>query len=887
MIYSVFRKSPSALHQLGLVCIFPIVFLASCSDKPVSSSLPPLKGSLSVSTTNNQRALKMCQALRIEVKLDNEVENASYVFSLGDGTEQSSNNSSIQHIYKKGGTYHIEVEVKKGSSSLGKLKESITVVNGEDCIYIASFNSQNQSLQSQGTVSLAEGIINDAKGKKVYIYQYALQGFAARLPADKVEGVRNLKVVDSLQISTPIKLDGEQIISQQGLWGLDRIDQARLPLDNRYRYTLTGKGVDVYVIDTGVRATHVEFWDKVTKTSRVKKGRNFINFDTPFDSNDYHGHGTHVAGIIAGTKYGVAKDATIIPINIFGESDLLPNLDGLIAGIDWVASVANPNRPSIINMSLGTDHPNQPTPVLDRAIRGVLAKGVHVVVSAGNWGHRRSACSYAPARLGESTAVITVGGSNRADRIMGMSNQGRCVDIFAPGDEIISASIRDDDDKALRSGTSMAAPHVAGVLAQYLEHKPKATPAEAKQVLESIASKGVLFEFQKPSANLLLQRFTLSTPTPPPTPKPVSVSISPSTVTLAPGEKQVFTATVSNASNSSVRWEFGTGTINSDGNKVTLTAPQSPGTYTLTATSVQDSSKKATARITVRESTNKICEGNFIIDGEDTAGDIAKIRNCSEIKGELKIYNTQLTSLEGLSAITKVSSGLCVGCYINEKWQGNSQLTSLKGLNGISSVHSLTISHNSKLTSLEELTQLRLIRGALRIFNNDMLVDLKGLEKVTSVWGIYIGGNDKLANVNGLNNITIITEGYLSVFDNDALLNLNGLQKLATIADGLGIRNNRSLTSLQALSNLTSIGGVLDIHDNVALVSLGLDRLSTVQGTKKEVYNNPKFDCSAYNQNPPAFFPLTKSTGNLVNCATGVSTPTQGYQTIIAGQYPF
>ncbi|MFC6410894.1 S8 family peptidase [Planobispora longispora] len=246
-------------------------------------------------------------------------------------------------------------------------------------------------------------------------------------------------------------------------WGLDRLDQRAAGLDGAYTYPSTAAGVDVYVIDTGIRSSHTDFGGRVTG-----------GVDTVGDgngTNDCNGHGTHVAATIAGQTWGVAKGADLHPVRVLGCNGS-GSLSGVIAGVDWVTQ--NATGPSVANMSLG----GGASTALDDAVRRSVAAGVTYVVAAGN--SARDACTASPARVPEA---LTVGATTSGDTRASFSNYGRCLDLFAPGANITSAWSTGDTATGTISGTSMAAPHVAGAAALHLATTPTATPAQVAQAL--------------------------------------------------------------------------------------------------------------------------------------------------------------------------------------------------------------------------------------------------------------------------------------------------------------------------------------------------------------------------------------------------------------------
>lgn len=254
-------------------------------------------------------------------------------------------------------------------------------------------------------------------------------------------------------------------------WGLDRIDQTHRPLTATYTYNSAGRGVRIYVVDTGVHGGHREFGRRVVRGYDAT-GRG--------STRDCHGHGTHVAGTIAGRRYGVAKAATIVPVRagcgMFRTTDVL-------ASLNFVVRHHRAGQPAVMNMSLG----GWGSRTLDTAVRRVIADGVTVVAAAGNEG--ANACYFSPGRV---AGAITVGASDRRDRIASFSNGGSCLDVFAPGVAIRSASSRSRTRSVVRDGTSMAAPHVAGVAARILGRRPKASPDAIGRTIRSSAVRGRL-----------------------------------------------------------------------------------------------------------------------------------------------------------------------------------------------------------------------------------------------------------------------------------------------------------------------------------------------------------------------------------------------------------
>lgn len=338
-----------------------------------------------------------------------------------------------------------------------------------------------------------------AGGTVGHVYQHALKGFSARLPAAAVDALRRNPAVQRIDQDATIHLNTTQ---NSAPWGLDRIDQVDRPLSSTYEYAATGAGVRAYVIDTGIRASHVDFG------GRVLPG--FTAIKDNAGTTDCNGHGTHVAGTVGGATWGVAKAVELVPVRVLDCAGA-GSYSGVIAGIDWVA--AQTHRPAVANLSLG----GPVSATLDAAVAGAIAKGITLVVAAGN--DNANACNYSPARAPDA---VTVGATTASDARASYSNIGSCLDLFAPGSGITSAWYTSDTATATLNGTSMAAPHTAGVVALLLASKPDATPLAIAEHLKTTASLNKLWSTGAGSPNRLLYALS-SMPAPVP---PVNVAVS-------------------------------------------------------------------------------------------------------------------------------------------------------------------------------------------------------------------------------------------------------------------------------------------------------------------------------------------------------------------------
>ncbi len=349
-----------------------------------------------------------------------------------------------------------------------------------DGSYIVVF--EDSDVRAQAVETKAKELAAKYDGQLTFTYDTALRGFSAKMSegqALKLAAEPHVAYVEQDKVATTIATQNNPT------WGLDRIDEADLPMDDKYTYPdSAGSGVTAYIIDTGVRKTHNEF------EGRASDGYDFIDRDPV--ANDCNGHGTHVAGTVGSKTYGVAKKVDLVGVRVL-------NCQGsgqysqIIAGLDWVAE--NAKLPAVGNMSLGGSADSS----VDDATRGVINAGVTMAVASGN--ANTDACGTSPARVGEA---ITVNSTDSNDSRSSFSNYGRCTDIFAPGRNITSTWNGGDSDTNTISGTSMATPHVAGSAALHLAINKSDSPSQVGDALVGNATSGKVTNPGSGSPNELL-----------------------------------------------------------------------------------------------------------------------------------------------------------------------------------------------------------------------------------------------------------------------------------------------------------------------------------------------------------------------------------------------
>lgn len=354
-------------------------------------------------------------------------------------------------------------------------------IAGQYIVVLNQAAQKNLSAQGLGTEELTEqSVITtlglDPAGLDIQqLYSHALRGFAAQLSAENLERLQGNPLVKYIEQDARVQGNGVQ--SSPANWGLDRLDQRSLPLNRSYSYVTTGRGVTAFIVDSGINVNHQDF------SGRARWGSNFVGDGKNYDCV---GHGTHVAGTVGGSNMGVAKGVNLVAVKVLG-CDNSGSISSIVGGLDWVAGQNTGGR-KVINISINSYSRGTYQAYAD-AINRLAYANVPVVNSAGN--QNDNACYHGPADV---TAAIVVGATDANDRRANFSNYGSCVDIFAPGVDIYSADYNNTGGYVYMSGTSMAAPHVAGAVARLLEAQPSLSVAQVEQALINNSTKNVVYD---------------------------------------------------------------------------------------------------------------------------------------------------------------------------------------------------------------------------------------------------------------------------------------------------------------------------------------------------------------------------------------------------------
>lgn len=346
---------------------------------------------------------------------------------------------------------------------------------------VAALGDEMSTASRPSIATVAQAMARQHGARVRQHFNHALRGFVVQANGQALQRLLADDRVAYVEEDGIVSIDATQ---SNATWGIDRVDQRDLPLSGTYTYNTTASNVNAYIIDTGVLASHSEFGGRVQSGyTAISDGRG---------TSDCNGHGTHVAGTVAGATYGIAKGAKIYPVRVLGCNGSGSN-SGVIAGMDWVAQ--NHVKPAVANMSLG----GGASQATDDAVARMTNAGVVVVVAAGN--DNSNACNYSPAR---APSAITVGSTTNTDARSSFSNYGSCLDIFAPGSNITSAWYTSNTATNTISGTSMASPHVAGVAALYLAGNPGASVAQVTSAILDAATPNKVTSAGSGSPNRLL-----------------------------------------------------------------------------------------------------------------------------------------------------------------------------------------------------------------------------------------------------------------------------------------------------------------------------------------------------------------------------------------------
>ena len=426
------------------------------------------------------------------------------------------------------------------ASSAAELRTVPRPVEGQYIVVLkeSAASLSGESNRAARVSAVAQEMANAHRANLVRTYEHALRGFAVRADDNALARLLADPRVAYVEEDGVVHASATQ---SGATWGIDRTDQRDLPLSGTYTYDTTASTVHAYIVDTGILSSHGDFGGRVSGGySAISDGRG---------TTDCNGHGTHVAGTVAGATWGVAKGAQLHPVRVLGCDGSGTN-SGVIAGMDWVAG--NHVKPAVANMSLGGGASTS----TDDAVARMTSAGVTVVVAAGN--DNSNACNYSPAR---AASAITVGSTTSSDARSSFSNYGSCLDIFGPGSSITSAWYTSNTATNTISGTSMASPHVAGVAALYLAVNPGATPSQVTSAIINASTPNKVTSPGTGSPNRLLYSFfDGSTPPPPPPPGELTKGVPVTNLSASTGNWLHYTMVVpSGASNLNFNLSGGSG----------------------------------------------------------------------------------------------------------------------------------------------------------------------------------------------------------------------------------------------------------------------------------------------------------------------------------------
>lgn len=490
------------IAMIAVAALVTSQFPVSAKDtgKPSSSPSPNAKSNSNSNSNSDKTSGK-----QVNPNMGNS--NSETTKSTSNGSNNNSNSSvttvSTAPIAKKSSN----VKLNPGKSAAGSANSkadkarNASTTTSVDCApgkaltgnaacsdFIVVFQSGLSRINSNK-------LVKDSGAQVLRTFSSIFNGALVNGPLAKMQALANnpniLVVEDDLQVTTTA-------IQSPAPWGLDRIDQQSLPLSNSFDDAdLQGANTYSYVVDTGIDATNIDF------ESRVAAG--FTSVLDGRGSADCNGHGTHVAGIVGGKSYGAAKKTNLIPVRVLDCAGS-GSYSSVISGLDWIAANYRAGDAAVVNMSLG----GPASSTLDGAVRNLIAKGVTVVVAAGN--SNADACNYSPSRVLDA---ISVGATSNNDARASYSNYGTCLDLFAPGSAITSTWLGSSGTNSI-SGTSMASPHVAGVIARFLAQNPGLTPAQVSNSVKTSSTKNQVIGAGTGSLNQLLflnVAVDLSTPT--------------------------------------------------------------------------------------------------------------------------------------------------------------------------------------------------------------------------------------------------------------------------------------------------------------------------------------------------------------------------------------